>query len=158
MKRRRQEDVERDMPIVRISFLPVREPADDGIVRDDHPALPVMHKLAANPVCVPLTPPARDGRLGKDRGELGPVYEAGLYDDRDAYVGLVREYRRVAALLRETSEEMEACRTLPMAPHDPEKLTHEWHAAHADACTCRPIALLGHRALPTELPRREPSF
>jgi hypothetical protein len=42
--------------------------------------------------------------------------------ERDVYVGLVREHRRVAALLQETSEEMEACRTLPMAPHDPEKL------------------------------------
>jgi hypothetical protein len=29
-----------------------------------------------------------------------------------------------------------------LEPHDPEKLTHEWQAAHADACTCRPIALL----------------
>jgi hypothetical protein len=29
-----------------------------------------------------------------------------------------------------------------LEPHDPEKLTHEWHAAHADACACRRIALL----------------
>src|SRR5207237_9268813 len=29
-----------------------------------------------------------------------------------------------------------------LEPHDPEELTHEWHAAHADACASRPIALL----------------
>jgi hypothetical protein len=42
--------------------------------------------------------------------------------EHDAYVGLVREHRRAAALLQKTSEDMEGCRTLPMAPHDPEKL------------------------------------
>jgi hypothetical protein len=42
--------------------------------------------------------------------------------EHDAYVGLVREHRHVAGVLQKTSEEMEACRTLPMAPHDPEKL------------------------------------
>jgi hypothetical protein len=26
-----------------------------------------------------------------------------------------------------------------LEPHDPEKLTHELHTAHADACACRPI-------------------
>ena len=40
-----------------------------------------------------------------------------------------------------------------LEPHNPEKLTHEWHAAHADARACRPIALLAI-ALGCDLPRR----
>jgi hypothetical protein len=42
--------------------------------------------------------------------------------EQDVYVRLVDEQRRIAALLRTTSEEMQRCRTLPMAAHDPEKL------------------------------------
>jgi hypothetical protein len=42
--------------------------------------------------------------------------------ERDVYVGLVSEHRHTASLLQRTSGEMEACRTLPLAPHDLEKL------------------------------------